>query len=192
MQLPTEAHFSAVKRILRYLNGTQSKGILFSKGSLELNAFCDADWVGDSLDRRSTSGFIVFLGSSPISWSAKKQTTVSRSSTEAEYRSLAQTAAELYWIRQLLCELHVFLHKPSVLWCDNASALALAKNPVFHARTKHMEIDYHFIREKVVRGDLQVQFVPSTSQLADLFTKPLSGASFHQFSAKLLKHTSSV
>lgn len=135
---------------------------------------------------------LYFFCCSPISSSAKKQTTVYRSSTEAEYRSLAQTTGELYWIRQLLCDLHIFLHKPPVLWCDNAYALALAKNLVFHARTKHVEIDYHFIREKVVRGDLQVQFMSSTSQLADLFTKPLSSVPFQQFSAKLLKDTSSV
>lgn len=129
---------------------------------------------------------------SPISWSSKKQTTVSRSSTEAEYRSLAQTAAELYWIRQLLCDLQVYLKQPPILWCDNVSAISLAKNPVFHARTKHVEIDYHFIREKVVRGDLQVQFVSSSNQLADLFTKPLTGASFQLFATKLLKYTPSV
>lgn len=172
--------------------GTRDNGILFSKGQLGLNAYCDADWAGDSLDWRSTTGYVIFLGNSPTSWSAKKQNTVSRSSTEAEYQSLAQTAAELYWIRQLLCDLNIFLLNPPVLWCDNASALALAKNPMFHARSKHIEIDYHFVREKVIRGDLQVQYISSSSQHADLFTKSLSTAVFLQFSSKLLKKSSSV
>ncbi|MDV3146713.1 MAG: Ty1/Copia family ribonuclease HI [Sweet potato little leaf phytoplasma] len=123
---------------------------------------------------------------------AKKQNIVSRSSTEAEYRSLAQTAAELYWIRQLLCDLHIFFPNPPILWCDNSSALALARNPIFHARSKHIEIDYHFVREKVVRGDLQVQHISSSSQLVDLFTKPLSTTLFQQLSVKLLKSSSSV
>lgn len=117
---------------------------------------------------------------------------VSRSPIEAEYRSSAQTTVELYWIRQLLCDLHIFLLKPPILWCDNASALALTRNLIFHARSKHIEIDYHFIREKVVRGDLQVQHITFSPQVADLFTKPLPTALFQQFLVKLLKLPSSV
>ena len=96
---------------------------------------------------------MVFLGSSPISWSSKKQSTVSRFSTEAEYRALATTAAELSWLRQLFRDLLLFLHHIPVLWCDNVSTIALASNPVFHARTKHVEVDYHFIRERVLCKD---------------------------------------
>ncbi|XP_050136174.1 uncharacterized mitochondrial protein AtMg00810-like [Malus sylvestris] len=177
MQRPMESHFSAVKRILRYLKGTLNLGIHY--GGLEVNfdtirAFSDADWAGDPNDRRSTTGFVVFLGSNPISWSSKKQQIVSRSSTEAEYRALATTAAELDWIRQLLTVLHLAIPSSPVLFCDNMSAIALTSNPVLHQRTKHIEVDIHFVRERVAKKLLQVQFVSSSEQYADIFTKGLS------------------
>uniref|UniRef100_A0A2N9GWR7 Reverse transcriptase Ty1/copia-type domain-containing protein n=1 Tax=Fagus sylvatica TaxID=28930 RepID=A0A2N9GWR7_FAGSY len=144
------------------------------------------DWAGDPCDRRSTSGIIVFLGNNPITWLAKKQHTVSCSSTEAEYRSLASGAAELAWIRQVLCDLGLFLPSAPLIWCHNTSALALASNPVFHGRTKHIEVDYHFIREKVVRGDLALQFISIDDQLTDVFTKALPSPRFHRLCSKLL------
>ena len=103
-----------------------------------------------SYDRRSTSGFFVYLGDSLISWFSKKQVVVSRSSVESEYRGLANTAAELTWVRSLLQELRIALSSLSVIWCDSVNAAALASNPVFHARTKHIEIDAHFIRDQVL------------------------------------------
>jgi hypothetical protein len=186
MHKPSTIHFVAAKRILRYLKGTLHKGILFQPGPLALTAFTDADWAGDPSDRRSTSGIIVFLGHNPITWLAKKQHTVSRSSTEAEYRSLATGAAELAWIRQVLCDLKLFLPSAPLIWCDNTSALALASNPVFHGRTKHIEVDYHFVREKVVRGDLLLQFISTHDQLADIFTKALPSTRFLQLCSKLM------
>jgi hypothetical protein len=186
MHKPSPAHFVAAKRILRYLKGTLDRGILFQPGPFALTAFTDADWAGDPCDRRSTSGIIVFLGNNPITWLAKKQHTVSRSSTEAEYRSLASGAAELSWIRQVLCDLGLFLPSAPLIWCDNTSALALASNPVFHGRTKHIEVDYHFIRERVVRGDLKLQFISTEDQLADVFTKALPSPRFHRLCSKLL------
>uniref|UniRef100_A0A2N9HA75 Reverse transcriptase Ty1/copia-type domain-containing protein n=1 Tax=Fagus sylvatica TaxID=28930 RepID=A0A2N9HA75_FAGSY len=165
---------------------TLDRGILFQPGPFTLTAFTDADWVGDPCDRRSTSGIIVFLGNNPITWLAKKQHTVSRSSTEAEYRSLASGAAELSWIRQVLCDLGLFLPSAPLIWCDNTSALALASNPVFHGRTKHIEVDYHFIRERVVHGDLKLQFISTEDQLADVFTKALPSPRFHRLCSKLL------
>uniref|UniRef100_A0A2N9I261 Reverse transcriptase Ty1/copia-type domain-containing protein n=1 Tax=Fagus sylvatica TaxID=28930 RepID=A0A2N9I261_FAGSY len=148
--------------------------------------FTDSDWAGNPVDRRSTTGFLVFLGNNLITWSSKKQPTVSRSSTEAEYRSLAIGAAELAWIRMLLCDFGVILPSPLVIWCDNTSAIALASNPVFHARTKHVEVDYHFVRERVVRGDLRVLFISTNDQLADLLTKALPAPCFLELSSKLL------
>jgi hypothetical protein len=145
MHSPTDTHLIAAKWILRYIKGSLSSGLLFQPGSLNLQAYADADWAGDPLDRRSTSGYVVFLGFTPITWVSKKQCTVSRSSTEAEYRSLASATAEVFWIRMVLKDLGLFLPNPPILWCDNLSALALASNPVFHARTKHIEVDYHFI-----------------------------------------------
>ena len=121
-------------------------GIDFAPGPLTFSAFFDADWAGDPTDRKSTTGMVIFLGSSPISWSSKKQSTVSRSSIEAEYRALASTAAELAWLRTLFKDLKLFLPHIPVIWCDNNSALALASNPMFYSRTKHIEVDYHYVR----------------------------------------------
>jgi hypothetical protein len=171
MNAPTDIHLVAAKRILRYLRGTLDHGLYYTPGPTSLSAFTDADWAGDPNDRCSTSGLLVFLGHNPITWSAKKQLTVSRSSTEAEYRALASASAELCWLRVLLKDLGIYLHDPPILWCDNVSALAIASNPVFHARTKHIEVDFHFIRERVLRKDLQVKFVSTTDQLANIFTK---------------------
>uniref|UniRef100_A0A2N9HH98 Integrase catalytic domain-containing protein n=1 Tax=Fagus sylvatica TaxID=28930 RepID=A0A2N9HH98_FAGSY len=186
MQNPTSAHMVAAKRVLRYVRGTLSHGILFQPGPMHLTVFTDADWAGNPVDRRSTTGFLVFLGNNLLTWASKKQPTVSRSSTKAEYRSLAVGAAEVAWIRMLLCDLHIFLPSSPTLWCDNTSAISLASNPVFHARTKHVEVDYHFVRERVVRGDLKVHFIPTADQLADLLTKALPTPRFLQLSNKLL------
>ncbi|XP_058201268.1 uncharacterized mitochondrial protein AtMg00810-like [Rhododendron vialii] len=186
MHHPTIGHFKAVKRLLRYLKGTIDQGLSFSPGDFVLTGYSDADWAGNSVDRRSTTGYCMFLGSNLISWTAKKQPTVARSSTEAEYRALAQAAAELSWLVMLLRDLGISVASPPVLWCDNLSAIALASNPVFHARSKHIEVDYHFIREKVLAHNLVVRHVPTSDQLADIFTKPLSVARFHYLKDKLM------
>ncbi|XP_068328737.1 uncharacterized mitochondrial protein AtMg00810-like [Pyrus communis] len=186
MHNPMISHVIAVKRILRYLKGTSTYGIHFKPGPLHLQSYSDADWAGDPNDRRLTSGFVVFLGSNPISWASKKQHTVSRSTTEAEYRALAITAAELAWIRQLLCDMHVPLHSSPLIYCDNVSTIALFTNHVFNAKSKHIEIDYHFVCERVTRGDLQVQHVSSTDQSADILTKGLSAPLFQQHCNNLM------
>uniref|UniRef100_A0A2N9FVU6 Reverse transcriptase Ty1/copia-type domain-containing protein n=1 Tax=Fagus sylvatica TaxID=28930 RepID=A0A2N9FVU6_FAGSY len=173
MSAPTTIHLAVAKQILRYLQGTLNHGIAFTPGPLHLSAYTDADWAGDPDDRRSTSGYLVYLGSNPITWSVKKQPTVSRSSTESEYRALAIASAELCWIRTLLKNLGIFLSQTPILWCDNISALAIASNPMFHAHTKHIEVDFHFVRERVLRKDLEVKFVSTVDQLADIFTKSL-------------------
>ncbi|KAK2973116.1 hypothetical protein RJ640_027088 [Escallonia rubra] len=186
MQNPTNHHFQLVKRILRYVHGTLGHGIrLLSQGSLDLYGFSDADWAGCPNTRRSTTGFCTFLGSNCISWSAKKQATVARSSTEAEYRALASTAAEITWLSFILRDIGVHLSRPPALFCDNISALHLTINPVFHARTKHIEIDYHFVREKVALGSLTTRFVSSENQVADILTKPLTRSSFEALRVKL-------
>ena len=184
MHAPRE-HLQATKRVLRFLKGSLSHGLWFTKGPIHLSAYSDVDWAGCTFDRRSTSGYCVFLGSNLISWSAKKQSIVVRSSTEAEYRSLAHTAAEITWICKILRDLHFPLPTLPKLWCDNISAISLASNPVFHACTKHVEIDYHYIRELVLANLLKVQFVCSEDQLADLHTKSLSKSRFNYLCSKL-------
>ena len=147
MNAPTDIHLTTAKRILRYFRGTLDHGLHYTPGPITLSAFTDVDWAGDPNDRCSTSGLLVFLGHNPIIWSAKKQLTVSCSSTEAEYRALAFASVKVCWLRVLPQNLGIFIFDPPILWCDNVSALAIASNPIFHARMKHIEVDFHFIRE---------------------------------------------
>jgi len=186
LHCPTTAHFTAAKRVLRYLKGTPDSGLLFTRGPLHLYAYCDSDWAGDPLDRRSTSGFGVFLGQCLISWQSKKQPVVSQSSTEAEYRSMAYATAELYWLRMLFKELQLPLTTPPHLYYDNLGALALASNPIFHARTKHIEVDYHFNREKILHKDLVAHYISTEDQCADIFTKGLTSSRFLFLRDKLM------
>ncbi|XP_019157371.1 PREDICTED: uncharacterized protein LOC109153935 [Ipomoea nil] len=139
--------------------------------SSAMHAFSDSNWAGCPLDRKSTSGYAVFLGSNLISWLSRKQRTVARSSTEAEYKALADVSAEVTWVVSILRELGLHTGEASTLWCDNLGATYLCANPVFHARTKHVEIDFHFVWDKVASGDLVVNFVSTKDQLADIFTK---------------------
>lgn len=186
MHCPTSVHWMAVKRILRYVKGSIDHGLLFQSGDLTLSAFSDSDYAGSPDDRRSTGGYCIYLGPNLISWSSKKQNTVSRSSTESEYRQLAHTAAEISWLRQLLRDLHICLVRPPLIWCDNISSISLASNPIFHARTKHLEVDYHYVREKVVNKELDVQYITTRDQVADIFTKGLSTSQFETLKYKLM------
>ncbi|CAL5412382.1 unnamed protein product [Camellia sinensis] len=192
MHAPTTGHFAIVKQILRYIKGTLSHGLVFTSSSFQLNAYTDSNWAGDLVDRRSTSGYCIFLGDNLISWSSKKQSTVSWSFTEVEYRSLAHTTAELTWLQMLLVEFCIPQSSVPVLWCDNMSALALATNPVFHHRSKHLEVDCHFVREKVAAHKLFLKHVPTSHQLADIFTKPLSTARFSFLTSKLMVAASPI
>jgi hypothetical protein len=173
-----------VKRILRYLQGTSTHGLFYTSGALTVAAYSDSDYAGDPDDRRSTGGYCLYLGSNLVSWSSKKQRGVSRSSTEAEYRQLAYTAAALSWFRSLFRDLQLSLARPK-LWCDNIGAISLASNPVFHTRTRHVEVDYHYVREKVVRQELEVGYISTQDQIADIFTKGLSSHRFQLLVDKL-------
>ena len=182
MHDPRANHLLLVKRVLRYIRGTTGHGLtLFRRSSNKLMAYSDADWAGCLDTRRSTSGYCVFLGNNLVSWSAKRQHTVSRSSAEAEYRAVANVVAETCWLRQLLQELHRPVTGATVVFCDNVSSIYMTQNPVHHQRTKHVEIDLHFVRDRVTTGEVRVLHVPSSSQFADIFTKGLPSPLFLDF-----------
>lgn len=186
LRAPTTTHWSATKRILRYLKGTMYHGLHISPAlNLSLIGFSDADWACCPDDRKSVAGYCVFMGDTLISWSSKKQSVVARSSTESEYRALAQLTAELTWLQGLLKEMKISIKGAPILWCDNLSASALASNPIYHARTKHIELDVHFIRDKVMQKQIEIRYVPSHDQVADCLTKGLSPSRFHFLINKL-------
>lgn len=186
LQNPTDIHWNACKHLLRYLKGTHSFALSFSpSSSLLFSGFADADWASCVDDTRSTGGHCIYLGDNLIVWNAKKQSVVSRSSAESEYRALANATVDLIWLHSLCGELGISVTIPSKIWSDNKSALALASNPVFHARTKHVEIDVHFVREKVQSKVVEVGYVPSEDQVADLFTKALPEAVFLRLRQKI-------
>jgi hypothetical protein len=141
----------------------------------------DADWVGNVSDRRSTSGFMFSFGSGAVSWSSKKQPTVALSSTKAEYRSVAIATCEVLWLQKLLSDLGVLVDAPIVIYCDNISSILLANNPVYHAKKKHIEVHYHFIRKKVLAKEVDLIHVSTKDQVADIFTKALGTDKLKKF-----------
>ena len=147
---PRRSHMDAAHRVLRYLKGTVGQEILLPRnGGCNLTAYCDSDWLGCPITRRSRTRYLLLFGGAPISWKTKKQNVVSRSSAEAEYRSMASTVSEILWMRWLLKELSIDLTGPTPFFCDNQAARHIANNPVFHERTKHVEMDCYFVRERV-------------------------------------------
>ncbi|KAK9050856.1 hypothetical protein SSX86_030173 [Deinandra increscens subsp. villosa] len=152
---------------------------------LRLHAFTDADWGGDKTTYRSTTGYIIYLGANPISWSSKRQTTLARSSTEAEFRAVAATTVELQWLMSLLSELGYTSQHTPVIFCDNLSATIYSANPIFHSRMKHLALDFQFVREKVHAGTIRVTHIASDDQLADALTKPLLKSHHHYLLNKI-------
>ncbi|GAA0156306.1 transmembrane signal receptor [Lithospermum erythrorhizon] len=153
LQKPTQSHFAAALHVVRYLKKTSGHGLFYSASAdLALTSFCDSDWAKCPLTSRSITGYCVFLGGCLISWKSKKQQTVSRSSPEAEYRSAANTVCELKWRCYLLKDLQVLIALPIQLHCDKKSAITMIGNPVFHERTKYIEIDCHLIRDHYKAG----------------------------------------
>ncbi|XP_071740905.1 uncharacterized mitochondrial protein AtMg00810-like [Rutidosis leptorrhynchoides] len=186
MHDPREQHFSALKRILRYIKGTLDLGLqLFASSTTSFTAYSDADWAGFPSTRRSTSGYCVFLRNNLLSWSSKRQLMPSRSSAEAEYRGVANVVAETCWLRNLLRELQCPLFSATIVYCDNVSAVYMSGNPVQHQRTKHVEIDIHFVRDLVTQGHARFLHVPPRYQYADIFTKGLPTVLFYEFRTSL-------
>jgi hypothetical protein len=186
MHDPKVPHMTLLKRILQYIRGTTSHGLhLCASTELAVMAYSDADWAKCPDTRRSTSGFCVYLGESLVSWSSKRQPIVPRSSAEEEYRAMANAAAECIWLQQLLGELQCSVSKATVVFCDNVSAVYMSANLVHHKRTKHIELDMHFVRERVQLGQLRVLHVPTAEQFTDIMTKGLPTASFESFRSSL-------
>ncbi|KAH9321895.1 hypothetical protein KI387_016534 [Taxus chinensis] len=186
MQEPKICHWKAAKRILRYLKGLVDLGLEYKKNeNFFLIGYSDSDHAGNIDDRKSTSGFVFFMGSGPISWGSKKQHFVSRSSTEAEYSSAGEAVCEAIWLRRILEGLGIPQDKPTTMYVDNEGVLKLVRNPVFHERTEHIEVQVHFICEHVLKHNIQLQFCPTAEQRADIFTKSLARDKFELFRAFL-------
>jgi hypothetical protein len=175
---PRTSHRQAVKRIFRYLRHTPDFGLwYFASSSLALHGFSDEDFVGCQLDRKSTSGTCQFLGSSLVSWSSRKQSSVAQSTIEAEYVAASSCCSQLLWITYTMSDFgEEYTHVP--LQCDSTSVISVAKNPVLHSKTKHIEVRYHFLRDNVDKGKIALVHVPTHDQLADIVTKPLDQANF--------------
>ncbi|KAJ9542728.1 hypothetical protein OSB04_029234 [Centaurea solstitialis] len=182
---PKESHLTAVKRIFRYLKGTPNLGLWYSKDSgFDLTAYSDSDFAGCKIDRKSTTGGCHLLDGKLVSWTSKKQNSVSTSTAEAEYVAAEICCAQVLWLRNQLQDYDLQLSKIPI-YCDNTSAIAIANNPVLHSKTKHIEVRYHFIRDHVMNGDIELHFVPTEYQLADLFTKPLDVTRFNMLISEL-------
>ncbi|XP_043725812.1 uncharacterized mitochondrial protein AtMg00810-like [Telopea speciosissima] len=174
MHQPHQPHLDAVHRLLQYLKATVGQGLYYSvTSSLELRAYCDFDWARCPMTRRSTIGYCIFIGNCPISWKTKKQHTISQLSAKEEYQAMAVTTCEITWLSYLFQDIGFSIPKPVLLFCDNQAALHIAANPVFHERTKHIEIDCHLVREKIHKSLIHPSKIPTASQVADLFTKSL-------------------
>ncbi|GKA50391.1 hypothetical protein Tco_0743464 [Tanacetum coccineum] len=182
---PKESHLIVVKRIFRYLKGTPSLGLWYPKCSgFDLKGYSDSDYVRCNMDKKSTSGACQLLGGKLVCWSAKKQQSIAMSSAEAEYVAAAGCCANILWMKSQLTDYDIIYEKVPI-FCDNTSAIAISNNLVLHSRTKHIDIKYHFIRDHILKGDIELHFIPTQYQLADIFTKPLDEPTFKRLIVKL-------
>jgi hypothetical protein len=182
MHDPREPQPTIMKCILRYLQRTPDYSLLLCRSScFDLVVYTDVDWARYPDTRRFTSGYVVFFGDNLMSWSAKQQKFISRSNAEAGYRTIANDVAEVTWLRQLLHELQSLPSWCTLIYCDNISAVYLSTNPVQHQCTKHVKIDLHFVRERIVIGQVRVLHVPTILQFVDIFTKGLPSSVFNEF-----------
>jgi hypothetical protein len=185
MANPTPTCETALKRLFRYLQGTRTLELTFQGELGPLVGYTDADWGGDPQTRRSTSGYTFSMGSAVISWSSKRQLTVALSSCEAEYMGETQATKEAVWLRSLLKEMNHEQLRATIIFGDNQGAIALAKNPQYHARTKHISIQQHYVREVVEAGEVKMEFIPTSKMIADGLTKPLPRPAFEKFRSLL-------
>ena len=186
MHSPQEIHWHAALRVLAYLKHAPGRGLLYQHhGHLRIEGYSDSSYAGDRGDRKSTFGFCILVGGNLVTWRSQKQRVVSLSSAEAEYRSMTHTSSEMLWVRSLLQELGFPVQEAMPMYCDNQAAIFISNNPTFHERTKHIEIDCHAIRDRVLAGLISTPHVGTTNQLADIFTKGLSTTSYDVISRKL-------
>jgi hypothetical protein len=200
MQAPGHSHWVATKRVLRYLSGTKEIGLVFGSrsdgvgaesrgdGKVEIDvcAYADADWANNKGDRKSITGWVSMINGDPIAWSSKKQRVVALSTCEAELYAETAAIQEVLWTRGLMGELGLHSHTGSTIFGDNQSAITVSANGVKGERTKHVDIKYHFITESVDQGSVRLQWIPTTEQLADIFTKALAAPTFVKLREKLL------
>jgi len=199
MQAPTQQHMVAAKRVFRYLAGTKDVGLVFGSRSdkvfdtrgrndfrLDVCAFADADWANDKADRKSITGWVAKVNGDPISWASKKQRTVAQSTCEAELYAEAAAIQEVLWLRGLLHELGLHVQTGSLVYGDNQSTIAISKNGIKGERTKHVDVKYHFITETVESGKVQLKWIPTTEQQADIFTKALAAPVFEHLRKALM------
>ncbi|KAA0057585.1 Beta-galactosidase [Cucumis melo var. makuwa] len=186
MQVSYEKHMEAVNRILRYLKNTPGKGLMFRKTNRKtIEAYTDSDWARSVIDRKSTSGYCTFVWGNLVTWRSKKQSVVASSSAEAEYRAMSLGICEEIWLQKVLSDLHQECETPLKLFCDNKAAISIANNPVQHDRTKHVEIDRHFIKERLDSGSICIPYILSSQQIADVLTKGLLRPHFDLCVSKL-------
>ena len=186
MHLPQTAHTEAVVRILRYLKGTSDRGVFFGKNHhLDLIAYADGDWAGDRDSRKSTSGYFTLVGGNLVTWRSKKQKVVALSSAEVKFRGVAKGITEILWLRKVLYELDFPPTGASKLFCDNKATIDISENPVQHDRTKHVEVDRHFVKEKLEKEIISIPHVRLEDQLVDILTKGVSAEAFETTLSKL-------
>ena len=179
---PDKSHVNAVKRILAYVKGTAHYGISYgTTNDSVLKSFCDADYAGDTDTRRSTTGYVLILNGGPVAWGSRRQNCVSLSTTEAEYVAACENTKQIAWFREILKDIGIIQNNATPLFCDNQGAIHLSKNPENHKRTKHIDVQYHYVRKCQAEGIISIQYIPTTKQMADIFTKALPRTTFELF-----------
>ena len=186
MHSPKQSHMNAALRVVKYIKNALGFGLLMpSDCSKKFVAYCDSDWGGCLQTRRSVTGYLVKFGNTVVSWKSKKQKMVARSSAEAEFRSMASVVAEVTWLIGLYKELGISIEVPICLYCDSKAIIQIAANPIFHERTKYIDIDYHFARDKIIQGIIKTHYVSTKEQQADLLTKSLDRQQHEHLMTKL-------
>ena len=182
---PNEAHLTAVKRVFRYLKGKVKLRFLYKASDKDMEGYSDADWAADSEDRRSTSGNVFLMSNGAISWARQKQPTIALSTAEAEYIALCLATQESVWLKQLCKDLQIQCSSPITIHEDNQGTIAMSKNPILHKRTKHINIKFHFVREKIQDKTIELKYCPTHEMVADIFTKPLQRGQFEKLRERL-------